>query len=88
MCIYSELQVNYSNLPALRTLVSGIPIPREGEDIDDILITVTPTPYSSEPAIPQHWQSLLVTLTKLHGEGTKDNSIRNPHLNYKIIQLI
>ncbi|XP_011642756.1 integrator complex subunit 1 isoform X2 [Pogonomyrmex barbatus] len=66
--ILHELQANYPNSPALRTLVSGIPIPREGEDTDDILITVTPAPPSSEPVIPQHWQSLLATLTKLHGE--------------------
>jgi len=81
------LQVNYSNVPALRTLVSGIPIPREGEDMDDILITITPALHPPEPTIPQHWQSLLVTLTKLHGEGTRSISSKHSHLNYKIIQL-
>lgn len=68
--------------------MSGIPIPREGEDADDILITVTPTPHSSESTIPQQWQSLLGTLTKLHGDGTKNNYIKHPHFNYKIVQLI
>lgn len=68
--ICSELQLNYPNLVALRALVSGIPIPREGEDVDDMPIAVAPTPQPSEP-IPQHWQSLLTTLAKLHGEGTK-----------------
>ncbi|KAG5319212.1 INT1 protein, partial [Pseudoatta argentina] len=63
-----ELQVHYSNVPALRTLVSGIPMPREGEDMDDILITVTPALHPPEPTIPQHWQSLLTTLAKLYGE--------------------
>jgi len=79
------LQANYSNVSALRTLVSGIPIPREGEDVDDILITITSAPNPSEPAIPQHWQSLLTTLTKMHGEGTKSSSVKNLHLYYTII---
>lgn len=69
--MYSELQVNYPNLDALRILVSGIPMPREGEDADDILITIAPVPHRSEPVIPEHWQSLLGTLSKLYGEGTK-----------------
>jgi len=79
--------VSYSNVPALRTLVSGIPIPREGEDMDDILITITPALHPPEPTIPQHWQSLLATLTKLHGEGTRNSSIKHSYLNYKIVQL-
>jgi len=62
------LQANHPNLIALRTLVSGIPMPRDGEDTD-ILIAIAPSPPSSEPIIPQHWQSLLSTLTKMHGEG-------------------
>lgn len=63
-----ELQINYPNLEALRILVSGIPMPREGEDADDILITIAPAPHRSEPVIPEHWQSLLGTLSKLYGE--------------------
>ncbi|XP_012235506.1 integrator complex subunit 1 [Linepithema humile] len=63
-----ELQINYPSIIPLRTLVSGIPMPREGEDIDDILITIAPTLHPSEPTIPTHWQSLLTTLSKLHGE--------------------
>jgi len=59
-------------------------MPREGEDMDDILITVTPALHPPEPTIPQHWQSLLTTLAKLHGEGTKSNSIKYLYLNYKI----
>lgn len=70
--IYSELQIHYPNLISLRALVSGIPMPREGEDADDILITVAPVPPPTE-SIPQYWQSLLATLTKLHGEGTKND---------------
>lgn len=66
---YSELQVHYPNLVTLRTLVSGIPMPREGEDIEEILITVPPTPPPTESIIPQHWPSLLTTLSKLQGEG-------------------
>lgn len=69
--MYSELQINYPNLEALRILVSGIPMPREGEDADDILITIAPAPHRSEPVIPEHWQSLLGTLSKLYGEGIK-----------------
>lgn len=63
------MQVHYPNLVTLRTLVSGIPVPREGEDIEEVLITVPPTPLSIEPIIPQHWPSLLTTLSKLQGEG-------------------
>ena len=67
MC--SELQANYPSIISLRVLVSGIPMPREGEDSDNILITIAPTLHPPEPTIPQHWQSLLTTLFKLHGEG-------------------
>ncbi|XP_014467728.1 PREDICTED: integrator complex subunit 1 isoform X2 [Dinoponera quadriceps] len=63
--ILHELQVH---LVALRALVSSIPMPKDGDDANDILITITPTLLPAEPAIPQHWQSLLTTLTKLHGE--------------------
>ncbi|KAG7214008.1 hypothetical protein KM043_001378 [Ampulex compressa] len=66
--VLHELQVHYSSLTSLRALVSGIPIPREGEDMEEILVTITPTPLPPEMAIPQHWPSLLATLTKLHGE--------------------
>ncbi|XP_072761874.1 integrator complex subunit 1 [Anoplolepis gracilipes] len=66
--VLHELQVNYPNLDALRILVSGIPMPREGEDADDILITIAPAPHRSEPVIPEHWQSLMGTLSKLYGE--------------------
>ncbi|XP_011171982.1 integrator complex subunit 1 [Solenopsis invicta] len=66
--VLHELQINYSNVPALRTLVSGIPIPREGEDADDVLITITPALHPPESTFPQHWQSMLPTLTKMHGE--------------------
>lgn len=69
--ILHELQVHYPNLISLRALVSGIPMPKEGEDADDIPITIAPTPSPTESAIPQHWQSLLTTLTKMHGEGTE-----------------
>lgn len=44
-------------------------MPREGEDIEEILITVPPTPPPTESIIPQHWPSLLTTLSKLQGEG-------------------
>lgn len=64
------MQVHYPNLVTLRTLVSGIPVPREGEDVEEVLITVPPTPPPTESIIPQHWQSLLTTLSKLQGEGT------------------
>lgn len=63
------MQVHYPNLITLRTLVSGIPVPREGEDVEEILITIPPTPPPSESIIPQHWPSLLTTLSKLQGEG-------------------
>lgn len=66
--VLHELQVHYPNLVTLRTLVSGIPVPREGEDIEEVLITVPPTPLPIEPIIPQHWPSLLTTLSKLQGE--------------------
>ncbi|XP_017798364.1 PREDICTED: integrator complex subunit 1 [Habropoda laboriosa] len=66
--ILHELQVHYPNLVTLRTLVSGIPVPREGEDLEEVLITVPPTPPPSESIIPQHWPSLLGTLSKLQGE--------------------
>ncbi|XP_032686897.1 integrator complex subunit 1 isoform X2 [Odontomachus brunneus] len=66
--ILHELQVHYPNLISLRALVSGIPMPKEGEDADDIPITIAPTPSPTESGVPQHWQSLLTTLTKLHGE--------------------
>lgn len=66
---YSELQAHYPNLAILRTLISGIPIPREGEDTEEILLTLAPSPLPSEPAIPTHRQPLLAILSKLHGEG-------------------
>lgn len=47
-------------------------MPREGEDIEEILITVPPTP-PPESIIPQHWPSLLTTLSKLQGEGMIGN---------------
>lgn len=84
--MYSELQINYPNLDALRVLVSGIPMPREGEDADDILITIAPPPHRSEPVIPEHWQSLLGTLSKLYGEGTKQQSLLlDTYLHFSII---
>ncbi|XP_076239229.1 integrator complex subunit 1 isoform X3 [Calliopsis andreniformis] len=66
--ILHELQVHYPNLVTLRTLVSGIPVPKEGGDVEEVLITIPPTPPPSESIIPQHWPSLLSTLLKLHGE--------------------
>lgn len=66
--MYSELQMHYPNLISLRTLVSGIPLPREGEDIEEILVTIPPTAPPPEAVIPQHWPTLLATLSKLHGE--------------------
>lgn len=66
---YSELQAHYPNLATLRTLISGIPIPREGEDTEEILLTLAPSPLPSEPAIPPHRQPLLAILSRLHGEG-------------------
>lgn len=53
-------------------------MPREGEDADDILITIAPTLHPSEPTLPPHWQSLLTTLSKLHGEGTRNNYLNVP----------
>ena len=79
---YSELQVHYPNLVTLRTLVSGIPMPREGEDIEEILITVPPTP-PPESIIPQHWPSLLTTLSKLQGEGTIENYVMTSFLKFR-----
>ncbi|XP_025155435.1 integrator complex subunit 1 isoform X3 [Harpegnathos saltator] len=69
--ILHELQVHYPNLTALRVLVSSIPVPKEGDDADDIPITIAPTLSPAESVFPQHWQSLLATLTKLHGEGDR-----------------
>ncbi|KAF7414832.1 hypothetical protein HZH68_003321 [Vespula germanica] len=66
--ILHELQAHYPNLAILRTLISGIPIPREGEDTEEILLTLAPSPLPSEPAIPAHRQPLLAILSKLHGE--------------------
>lgn len=66
--VLHELQIQHPGLVSLRTLVSGIPVPREGEDGEEVLIAVAPTPPPSEPIIPQHWPSLLATLSKLHGD--------------------
>ncbi|XP_012280876.1 integrator complex subunit 1 [Orussus abietinus] len=63
-----ELQMQHLGLVSLRNLISGIPIPREGEDNEEVLVTIAPTPPPTKPLIPQHWTSLLTTLTKLHGE--------------------
>ncbi|XP_015601368.1 integrator complex subunit 1 isoform X2 [Cephus cinctus] len=65
--VLHELQMQHPGLISLRTLMSGIPVPREGEDGEEVLVTVAPTP-PPEPIVPQHWPALLVTLTKLHGE--------------------
>lgn len=67
--ILHELQMHYPGVNALRTLVSGIPMPREGDDADDILITIAPAPSPAESVPSQHLQSLVATLSKLQGEG-------------------
>lgn len=59
------------SLVSLRTLMSSVPIPREGEDNDEMLVTVAPTLPPQESSVPPHWSTLLVTLNKLQGEGMK-----------------
>lgn len=68
--VLHELQLQNPGLASLRTLMSGIPVPRDGEDEDgeEVLVAVVPPPPPSEPMIPQHWASVLATLNKLHGE--------------------
>lgn len=69
LLIFSELQAHYPQLMSLRTLTSGIPIPREGEDGKQIAVTIAPSLPISESALPGHWPSLLLTLKKIQGEG-------------------
>lgn len=82
----SELQLQNPGLASLRTLLSGIPVPREGEDEDgeELIVAIVPPPPPPEPTISQHWSSLLATLNKLHGEGM----ILDLLLNIVPIQLI
>lgn len=56
---------------------------KEGEDVEEVLITIPPTPPPSEPIIPQHWPSLLATLSKMQGEGI---IIRNILISINILQ--
>ncbi|OXU26086.1 hypothetical protein TSAR_012850 [Trichomalopsis sarcophagae] len=65
--ILHDLQAHYLSLESLRSLVSGIPIPREGENGETVLITSTfrrnaPTPPSA------HWAGWVASLTKMQGD--------------------
>lgn len=59
-------------LNSLRTLMSGIPVPREGEDDDDALIIVAPVLPPPEPLFTQQFSASLPTLKKLYGDDVLD----------------
>ena len=63
------MKAHYLGLESLRRLVSGIPLPREGENCDsNILITVALSHRSPSPPL-SHWPSLIATLANLQGDG-------------------
>ena len=66
--VVSEMQ-GRPGLSSLRNLLSGIPVPREGEDGDDSLVMVAPAPPPPEPLISQQFSNSLPTLRKLQGDG-------------------
>lgn len=49
--------------------MSGIPVPREGEDDDDALVIVAPVLPPPEPLFTQQFSASLPTLKKLYGDG-------------------
>lgn len=51
--------------------MSGIPVPREGEDDDDALIIVAPVLPPPEPLFTQQFSASLPTLKKLYGDGNE-----------------
>lgn len=65
---YSDLQAHYLGLESLRSLVSGIPIPRDGENGESVLVTSTFHRNAPTPPLA-HWSGLLATLTKIQGDG-------------------
>ncbi|XP_058800792.1 integrator complex subunit 1 isoform X2 [Phymastichus coffea] len=65
--ILHDLQGHYLGLESLRSLVAGIPIPREGENPDSVIVSVNFHQSISTPMLSD-WSSLLTTLTKIQGD--------------------
>ncbi|KAJ8668061.1 hypothetical protein QAD02_009724 [Eretmocerus hayati] len=62
-----DLKGHHVALESLRFLVSGIPIPREGDNGETVLITNAFRRNAASPP-PQLWQETLSTLSKLQGD--------------------
>ena len=71
MINFREIQGLYPGMTSLRTLVAGIPGPREGNNGEEIFVTGAP-PVSADPGLPSHWPALIMTLGKIHGEGNRN----------------
>ncbi|KAK0167256.1 hypothetical protein PV327_004680 [Microctonus hyperodae] len=66
--VLREIHSVYPNLMNLRTLLSTIPGPKEGTNGEEIFLSGPPPTTQLEPNLPQHWPSLIATLSKIQGE--------------------
>ncbi|XP_014218982.1 integrator complex subunit 1 [Copidosoma floridanum] len=94
--VLHELQAYYLGITSLKSLVAGIPLPREGENEDLVLVSATfrkkeKTPPREFPHLP----ALLATLTKNQGDDVynalqeiESLSLRDPNLLEPIIDNI
>lgn len=69
---YSDLQGHFLNLENLRSLVSGIPVPWEGDKGETMLITATFNRNGPSPPLSHEYLSqLMITLSKMQGDGNE-----------------
>jgi proline racemase len=57
----------HPNLPSLRTLLSGISLPKTDEEGGEVIIAVAAAPTAADPS--PLWTSRLASLNKMQGDG-------------------
>ena len=57
----------HPNLPSLRTLLSGISLPKTDDEGGEIIVAVTAPPPAPDPA--PAWAPRLASLNKMQGDG-------------------
>ncbi|XP_069674723.1 integrator complex subunit 1 isoform X2 [Periplaneta americana] len=64
--VLNDLQMYHPNLPSLRTLLSGITLPKTDEEGGEIIVAMAAPPPSTEP--PPLWTSRLASMNKMQGD--------------------
>ncbi|PNF16802.1 hypothetical protein B7P43_G18054 [Cryptotermes secundus] len=64
--VLSDLQIFHPNLPSLRTLLSGISLPKTDEEGGEIIVAVAAPPPAADPS--PVWTPRLASLSKMQGD--------------------